>query len=153
MEGIQVGAQTADGTAEQAHQACRLCCHISVGNTNHCLPQVACIAHFQSAPLSFLASEFIQAAAQPADADSPSLKLTAGAGSQRKARKRRAEEDEKSSAEGEGWQSRLDTACLQLPPELTAVAQGLLGCSKKVGLHLGQTIMCLLMTLSSRLAA
>ena len=116
-----------------------------------CLLQVASIAHFQSAPLSFLASEFIQAAAQPADADSPSLQLTAG--TQRKARKRRAEEEEKSHAEGQGWQSRLETACLQLPPELTAVAQGLLGCSKKVGLHLGQTIMCPLMTLSSRLAA
>eukprot|EP00891_Asterochloris_glomerata_P007571 jgi/Astpho2/7571/Aster-02477 len=58
--------------------------------------QVACIAHFQSAPLSFLAAECIQADAQPADMSSPSLQLTAGAGKQRRARKRRAEEDEES---------------------------------------------------------
>ena len=123
------------------------CGRIDHVGIHHCLLQVACIAHFQSAPLSFLASEFVQAAAQPADVNSPSLQLTAGAGSRRKARKRRAEEDEESSADGETWQSRLQSSCLQLSPELTTVAQGLLGFSKKAGLHQSQRqmAMCLLM--------
>lgn len=150
-DGIQVGANgTANGTADKNKKertARSLCCHLSAGSIRDCLLQVACIAHFQSAPLSFLAAECIQADAQPADMSSPSLQLTAGAGKQRRARKRRAEEDEESSAEGERWQSRLQTTCLRLSPELTAVAQGLLGCPKKVCLHLGprQMITCLLM--------
>ena len=137
-----------DSTKEhKAQKACSLCFHLSAGSMHHYLLQVACIAHFQSAPMSFLASEFVQAAAQPADLSSPSLHLAAETGNQRRARKRRAEEDEESCTEGERWQSRLQSSCLRLPPELTAVAQGLLGLSKKVGLHRSQMqmTMCLLM--------
>ena len=127
---------------QEAKKACSLSCHLGAGTIHYCQLQVACIAHFQSAPLSFLASEFIQAAARPADVHSPSLHPTAGPGSQRKARKRRAEEDEEANAEGESWQSGLQSSCLQLPPELTAVAQGLLGLPKKVSLHRSQRQPC-----------